>query len=221
MVARKTSRLLPPLQTAQWPPSPDTDAGEQCAFSYQPTGGGKAYRFLALRYEKEPEASAAGPPEQCPLFETANYIYRVLVTNMEAPLEALVWFYKQRGGAGNLIKEANNDAGLTAHASNRWAMNAVPFQLAMRAYNLNGWLLLFNREGSESAETVRHTTPATSRLRFLYLAAKISRHAGQVRVHYSDPYEEKGLFQRLMMRLRAVAGGGHGLAPVVADPLRC
>jgi len=31
----------------------------------------------------------------------------------------------------NLIKEANNDAGLTAHPSNRWMMNANWFQIVM------------------------------------------------------------------------------------------
>ena len=220
VVARKTSRLLNRLQTAEWEPSPDTDADEQCEFSYQPKGWGKAFRFLAQRYEKEPEAAAADQPEQYQLLETANYIYRVFVTNMDGPLDAMVWFYKQRGGAGNLIKEANNDAGLTAHPSNYWTMNAIHFQIAMLAYNLNCWLVLFNREGTESVEKLKHTTLATSRLRFLYLAAKISRHAGQVSVHYSDHYEEKGLFQRLMVRLRAVAGGTDGFAPVVAGPLR-
>src|SRR2546429_835371 len=48
-----------------------------------------------------------------------------------------VWFYRQRATAENLIKEANNDAGLAAHPSNRWAMNCVHFQLAMLAYNLD------------------------------------------------------------------------------------
>jgi hypothetical protein len=31
---------------------------------------------------------------------------------MDQSLDALVWFYNQRAGAENLIKEANNDAGL-------------------------------------------------------------------------------------------------------------
>ena len=221
VVARKTARLLNRLQTVEWKPSPDTDADEQCEFSYQPTGWGKAYRFLALRYEKQPEAPEADQPEQYQLFETPTYIYRVFVTSMDGPLDAMVWFYNQRGGAENLIKEANNDAGLNAHPSNCWAMNAIHFQIAMLAYNLNCWLLLFNREGTEKVETLRHTTLATSRLRFLYLAAKISRHAGRVSVHYSDHYEEKGLFQRLMVRLRAVACAADKFAPVVAGALRC
>ena len=46
-------------------------------------------------------------------------------------------------------------------------------------------------------ETLKHTTLATARLRFLFLAAKIWRHAGRVGVSYSDHYEEKGVFCRL------------------------
>ena len=36
---------------------------------------------------------------------------------MTDPIALVVWFYNQRGGAENLIKEAHNDAGLTAHPS--------------------------------------------------------------------------------------------------------
>lgn len=221
LVARKTSRLLDQLKAAEWKRSPRTDADGQCEFWYQPEGWRQAYRFLALRYEKKPEARTGEQPEQYQLFDTPEYSYRVFVTNMKEPLEALVWFYNQRAGAENLIKEANNDAGLAAHPSNCWAMNANYFQIAMLAYNLNCWLLLFNREDGESVEKLRHTTLATSRLRFLFLAAKIWRHAGRVGVSYSDHYEEKGVFQRLMARLRAVVEDGAGFAPVVGAALRC
>ena len=54
-------------------------------------------------------------------------------------------------------------------------------------------------------ETLQHTTLATARLRFLFLAAKIWRYAGRVGVSYSDHYEEKGIFSRLLDRLRAIA----------------
>jgi hypothetical protein len=52
-----------------------------------------------------------------------------------------VWFYNQRAGAENLIKEANNDAGLAAHPSRRFDVNGNHFQRAMLAYNLNCWLM--------------------------------------------------------------------------------
>jgi hypothetical protein len=86
----------------------------------------------------------------------------------------VAWFYDQRAGAENLIQEANNDAGL---ASGRFDMNRNHFQLAMLAYNLNCWLLLFHREPQADPSKLRHTTLATARLRFLFLAAKIWRHA--------------------------------------------
>jgi hypothetical protein len=111
---------------------------------------------------------------------------------MRDPIYFVVWFYSQRGGAENLIKEANNDAGLAAHPSGRFDVNGNHFQLAMLACNLNCWLMLFNREPQADATELKHTTLATSRLRFLFVAAKIWRHAGRTGVSYSDHYEEKG-----------------------------
>ena len=90
----------------------------------------------------------------------------------------------------------------------------------MLAYNLNCWLQLFNRELGASVETMRHTTLATARLRFVFVAARIWRHAGMVGVSYSDHYQEKGTFQRLMEGLRKSNRGPGGFAPVIATPLR-
>jgi hypothetical protein len=218
IVARKTTRLLAELQSARWQPSPRTDADEQCEFCYQPEGWGKAYRFIALRYQKKDPLSL--DREQYQLFDSPQYIYRVFVTNMKRPIDLLVWFYNQRAGAENLIKEANNDAGLAAHPSGRWATNCVHFQLAMLAYNLNCWLLLFQREETAKVAELKHTTLAIARLRFLFLAAKVWRHAGRVGVSYSDQYAERGLFQRLMDRLRTIAPGEANFAPVLLTPLR-
>jgi len=162
-----------------------------------------------------------GEAEQYQLFETPEFVYRVFVTHMRHAVDLLGWVYNQRGGAENLIKEANNDAGLAAYPSARWAMNCNHFQLAMRAYNLNCWLMLFNREEKAGAEDLKHTTLATSRLRFLFLAAKIWRHAGRVGVSYSDHYAEQGIFQRLMERLRAITVGPKGYGPVLGVALRC
>jgi hypothetical protein len=216
VVARKTSRLVEELQQAKWKPSPKTDADAECEFRYQPDGWGQAFRFVALRYQKEPEEVEAGEAEQYQLFATSAYTCRVFVTNLEDPIDLAVWFYNQRAGAENLIKEANNDAGLAAHPSKRFDVNGNHFQLAMLAYNLNCWLMLFNREASADASTLRHTTLATARLRFLFVAAKIWRHAGRTGVSYSDHYEERGLFQGLMDRLRAITVRGSGFAPVLA-----
>ena len=98
-------------------------------------------------------------------------------------------------------------------------MNCVHFQLAMLAYNLNCWLLLFQREEESKVEQLQHTTMAIARLRFLFLAAKIWRHAGRVGISYSDQYAERGLFQRLMNRLRRIAPSGGTFLPVLATAL--
>jgi hypothetical protein len=98
-------------------------------------------------------------------------------------------------------------------------MNANWFQIAMLAYNLNCWLQLFSREENVSVETMKHTTLATARLRFLFLAARIWRHACRVGVSYSDHYQEKGAFHQLMDRLRKVVRGPDGFAPVLHAPL--
>lgn len=216
IVARKTHALLEELGKADWRPSPKTDAEEQCEFRYQPEGWGKSYRFLALRYQKKDE----DPKQQYQLFETRNYIYRVFVTDRKEPIDLLVWFYNQRAGAENLIKEANNDAGLAAHPSRQWAANCVHFQLVMLAYNLNCWLLLFHREEKVKTDELKHTRMVTARLRFLFVAAKIWRHAGRVGISYSDQYPERGLFQRLMDRLRKITSSQGKLQPVLATALR-
>ena len=216
--ARKTARLVEELKAAEWKRSPRTDADGQCEFHYQPDGWGKPYRFVALRYEKKSKPNQ-DEPEQYQLFDTPEYGYRVFATNMKKPVDLLTWFYSQRGGAENLIKEANNDAGLAAHPSGRWAMNCNHFQLAMLAYNLNCWLMLFNREEEAKVEKLQHTTLATTRLRFLFLAAKIWRHAGRVGVSYSDHYAEQGVFRRLMDRLRTITTDGPRYLPVLASPL--
>ncbi len=218
VAARKTARLVAALQASEWTGSPRTDADGQCELRYQPDGWSKDFRFIALRYEKAPSVPA-GQAEQYQLFETPEYRYRVFATNMKDPIYMLVWFYNQRAGAENLIKEANNDAGLAAHPSARWAMNCNHFQLSMLAYNLNCWLMLFNREEQQKVAELKHTRLATTRLRFLFLAAKIWRHAGRVGVSYSDHYAEQGIFQRLMERLRAIVAEGPRYAPVLATAL--
>ena len=100
-------------------------------------------------------------------------------------------------------------------------MNCIYFQLAMLAYNLNCWLMLFNREEQATVETLGHTTLATARLKFLFLAARIWSHAGRVGISYSDHYSEQRLFDRLMARLRGLLANEDGFPPVIPAALRC
>lgn len=213
--AKKTARLLGQLEAAQWAPSRRTDADEQCEFLYQPEGWDRPYRFVALRYRKKPKPQEPGKAVQYQLFDTPQYVYRAFVTNMKGAISTLIAFYDERGSAENLIKEANNDTGLTAHPYHLFEMNRAHFQLVMLAYNFNCWLMLFNREEGIGIAQMRHTTLATARLRFLFLAAKIWTHGRRVGVHYSDQYEDKDVFQRLMHRLRNIAADAAKFAPVL------
>jgi len=52
------------------------------------------------------------------------------------------------------------------------------------------------------------------------VTAKIWRHAGRTGVSYSNHYEEQGVFQRLMDRLRRVVPRGECYAPVMVPALR-
>ena len=212
IVARKTRRLVEQLQQAAWKPSPHSDAEAQCEFLYQPQGWAKACRFLALRYEKEPEAGAA---EQYQLFATSAYTYRVFVTNLAEPIAAVVWFYNQRAAAENLIKEANNDAGLAAHPSRRFDIFSWP---CWPTISTAGCCC----STGKPRPAWRHCgTPPWRRRGCAFCSWRPrSRHAGRTGVSYSDHYQEKGLFERLMRRLRAMAPPGTSFAPVVEGTLR-
>jgi hypothetical protein len=145
-----------------------------------------------LRYENEADEEESDETVQYQFFATKQYMYRVFVTNMNEPIDKLVWFYSQRAAAENLIKESNNNAGLAAHPSRLFRTNQILFQLAMLAYNLNAWLMLLNREPMDTPSSMKYTTLATARLRFLFIASKISRHSGRAKISFSDHYEDCG-----------------------------
>ena len=63
------------------------------------TDGTSHTGFVALRKEKPREELEAEEAEQYQLFETSQYKYRVFVTDFVEPIDFVVWFYGQRGGA--------------------------------------------------------------------------------------------------------------------------
>ena len=80
-------------------------------------------------------------------------------------------------------------------------------------------MLLFQREEGVAVDDLEHTRLATARLRFLFVAAKIWKHSGGVGISYSDQYAERGLFQRLMKRLREITTEPPGFLPLLATSL--
>ena len=66
---------------------------------------------------------------------------------------------------------------------------------------------------------LKHTTLALARLRFLFIAAKLWNHAGRIGIHYSEQYQEKALFDRLMTRLRGIKPQGDTFSSVMTPAL--
>ena len=59
----------------------------------------------------------------------------------------------------------------------------------------------------------------TSTKRYWVTLGERRRHAGRTGVSYSDHYEEKGVFERLMNRLRKIVPHAQGYAPVMVPAL--
>lgn len=204
IVARKTGPLLAALEAATW--RPVRQAEEVASFFYQPQRWPKPYRFVAIRYPSEIKRD-----EQYQLFETDRYVYRAFVTNMKGTPQALIEFYDGRAGAENLIKESKNDAGLASVPSGRFIVNMNFFWLAMLAYNLNRWLSLFSlAEG----EAYQRTMLSTQRLTSLFVAAKITRHAGATKVRFQSDHPIRDRLSALMQRLRSMRWAGDKILPV-------
>ena len=81
------------------------------------------------------------------------------------------------------------------------------------------WLIAREEHGAGRGAALADPEAQWARLRFLFLAAKIWRHAGRVGLSYSDHYQDQGLFHRLMDRVRGIAPGGDGFLPVLKTAL--
>jgi hypothetical protein len=89
----------------------------------------------------------------------------------------------------------------------------------MIAYNLNGWLRFFQRQEAASTSKMTYRATATSRLRMLFLAARITRHGGQTGVHFGQYYQKQSCFDRSMARIRAIRRQVDVYLPVIPVPL--
>lgn len=84
-----------------------------------------AYRLLVIRKERRQDDLFEGP-----------YIYRVLITNMDLPLEEQIAWYRKRGQCENQIKELKWDFELRVLPSGDFFVNAVYLRIISLAYNL-------------------------------------------------------------------------------------
>src|SRR5258708_14609726 len=94
------------------------DADEQCEFSYQPEGWGKAYRFIALRYQKKDPLWSER--EQYQLFDGPQYIYRVFVNFRVSVIRYSLLFAEMcEGGTQRGTRELDPSTELRVHLKNQ------------------------------------------------------------------------------------------------------
>ncbi len=172
---------------------------------FQPTGWEKACRFVAQRIPKDREA-APSEPVQFELFEDDRYKYRIFVTSLSSKPHRVIEEYDGRAGAENLIGEAKRE-GLAAIPSQKFQSNQAYFQIVMLSYNLWRYLIAFAQLNDQEPKTQKDQCQKTqptihvSRLKLLFIAAKIISGKNRVKVNYSSHLSGKERLDRLIHNL--------------------
>jgi len=181
---------------------------------YQPRGWEEPCRFVSMRIRKSADENKG----QESLFEDENYTYRTFVTGFTAAAHQVIDEYDGRAGAETLIGEAKRE-GLAAIPSKRFQSNMVYFQIVMLAYNL--WRYL-----KRCAEPKEHPDPVVntvhvSRLKLLFVAAKIVTHSNRVWVKYSRHLRVRNMLDTLYKRIDFIRKDPRGWASPLAWENRC
>jgi hypothetical protein len=154
-------------------------------FTYHPHGWPGPRRFVAVR-----RPVPAEPSWQLSLFQMGDYVYRVLVTNLElTPLN--VWrFYNDRAEAELVIREMKEAYALGKIPTGDWEANRAYFQLVVFAYNLLNW---FRRLCLP--EPWQRLTLPTIRRRLLLIPGELVRPQGKpvLKLPQGFPYQEEFL----------------------------
>ncbi len=180
-------RCAPPFPENRWYQYKDYEYNE-CM--YQPTGWEKPCRFVVMRIKKDQKGE-----RQLPLFEEDLYVYRVFVTNLSRKPHNVIVEYDKRADVENLVGEAQRE-GILAIPSKKFQSNHAYFQIVMLAYNLWRWLkLVAGHHQTERVEAKEGVPPdylevvdqtiRLTRLKMLFVAAKISHHSNRDKVYYS------------------------------------
>jgi hypothetical protein len=132
------------------------------------------------------------------LFKEDNSTYRTFVTDLTGAAHKVIDEYDDRAGAEPLIGEAKRE-GLAAIPSKHFQSNMVYFQIVMLAYNLWRYVKRY-AEPRESSNAVVNTIHV-SRLKLLFIAAKIVTHSNRVRVKYSRHIRLRSMIDTLYNRI--------------------
>ena len=161
---------------------------------YKPFGWDQPCRFVAMRIRKTTEDTQG----QEPLFEDDRYKYRIFVTDLAYKAHKVIKKYDRRAGAENLVGEAKRE-GLAAIPSKNFHSNMAFFQIVMLAYNLWRYLKCF-AEPKDHPEPIINTVHV-SRLKLLFLAAKIITHDNRTQLRYSRHVSIKKTLDSLFERV--------------------
>jgi hypothetical protein len=193
IIAVKKSR--PNFNENNWYSIGDNDEIQYNSTLYQPSTWESPCRFVAMRIRKD---SNDPRNQQQELFEDDLYKYRIFVTSREAFPHRVIDEYDDRAGAEKLIGEAHRE-GLQAVPSKSFAHNSAFFQIAMFSYNLWRYVKAFANQPEEISWTLN--TNEVSRLKLLYLAAKVNFHSDHTEIKYSQHMSVKSTWENLLMRL--------------------
>lgn len=154
-------------------------------FFYHPQGWPGPRRFVAVRRPVPEE-----PSWQLSLFRMGDYVYRVIVTNLELTPLNLWRFYNDRAEVELVIREMKEAYALGKIPTGDWQANRAYFQLVVFAYNLLNW---FRRLCLP--EPWQRLTLPTIRQRLLLIPGELVRPQGKpvLKLPHSFPYQEEFL----------------------------
>lgn len=193
-----------PIQEEDWY---EWEEKEYAECQYRAKEWGREERYVVVRQEKKTQEEY--------LVKEQAYDYRDFVTSLEGQPHEVVAEYDGRADVENQIREAQQE-GLQAIASKRFETNSVFFQLVMLAYNLWRWmkLLAASEERKHEKEQQRswkktaaiRETVSVTRLKQLYLAAKLSFHANREKIYYSIHESRSSGILKLLKQLDRLRG---------------
>ena len=162
---------------------------------YKPPSWPSACRFVSMRIRKDPNDPKN---RQLQIFEDDNYLYRTFATSREAAAHRVIAEYDDRAGAEKLISEMHHE-GVAAIPSKHFAPNGAFLQIAMLTYNLWRQVKAFANRPPEDSWS--RNTNRVSRLRLLWLAAKVNYHGEQTQIKYSAFLPVRPTLENLFCRL--------------------
>ena len=109
----------------------------------------------------------------------------------------VLWFYNQRGGAEQWIKEGKYALSWTRLSCHDFVDNQVRLQLFALAYNLGNFL---RRLALPTG--VKHWSLTTLRDKLIKIGAKVVRHAKHVTFQMAEVAVPRELFTAILKRIR-------------------